>query len=318
MFKVSMLRGLLKKIVEKAGYEIKRIPRAETELILTYEKGGRIPWSPGYDEVKQRLIEEMLTFSRLREFSQNKLPEHLGKGIDERCVEYPWLLSRICSGPERILDAGSALNHAFVLSNPLLRNKKIDILTLAPETNCFWQNGVSYLYCDLRSIPIVDSYYDTIACISTIEHIGLNNTQFARQAKYSEDAPEDYLVALCEMQRVLKPGGVILITIPYGRYHNFGTFQQFDAQHVDRLIQSFGPSQVEETYFCYTSDGWKTSSREDCRDLEYVDWIMRPSEQRRAFPDHADRAAAARSVACLSMVKPRTSSLKSNLSMGGK
>jgi hypothetical protein len=86
--------------------------------------------------------------------------------------EYSWLLAHLQSGPEIFLDAGSALNHAFILEQPVLEKKKLHILTLAPESNCFWQKGISYLYHDLRSIPIRDGYYDAIVGLSTLEHVG--------------------------------------------------------------------------------------------------------------------------------------------------
>jgi hypothetical protein len=301
---ISIVKAFIRKVSRMMGYEIRRIPRTESDLLLAYEEGGRIPWSPGYAEVKQRLIEKMLREPDLHDFFQGHLPDQFGIGFDERCVEYPWFLSQTRPGPERLLDAGSALNHAFLLDHFVLKKKKLDILTLSPEQNCFWQRGISYLYGDLRSIPIVDCYYDAIACISTLEHIGLNNVQFVGLKEYAEEAPDDYLVALLEMRRVLRPGGTIFITIPYGKYHNFGSFQQFDAQHVERIIAAFGPNRVQQTYFRYASDGWKVSTAGACGDSEYVNWIMIPPHLRPSFPDHPDRAAAARSVVCLSMVKP--------------
>jgi SAM-dependent methyltransferase len=203
------------------------------------------------------------------------------------------------------LDAGSALNHTFILNHPVFRNKKLYILTLAQENNCYWYKGISYIYDDLREIPMRDDYYDTVVCISTLEHVGLNNILFNHSESHAEQRQNDFLVALLEMRRVLKPGGKLFITVPYGKYCNFGTFQQFDAQRVEQTINAFEPGRVEQTYFLYTADGWNVSNVEICADAEYVSWVMLPPEKRSAtFPDHPDRAAAARAVACLLLVKP--------------
>ena len=86
---------------------------------------------------------------------------------------------------------------------------------------------------------------------------------------------------------------------------DFGTFQQFDEQLVKQVVAAFEPARVEHTYFRYTSAGWDFSTPEACADAEYVEWTALPPDQRPAvFPDHPDRAAAARAVVCLLLVKP--------------
>ena len=57
------------------------------------------------------------------------LPHGYGIGIDERCVEYPWLIAQLDDGPGILLDAGSVLNHDFLLDLPIFRSKMIHILT---------------------------------------------------------------------------------------------------------------------------------------------------------------------------------------------
>lgn len=113
-----------------------------------YLCGGRVPWSAGYDIYKSRFITQTLADETLlaRFRHGESLPSGYGVGIGERCVEYPWLLSHLRSGPECILDAGSTLNHAFMLDHSLFQGKKLHIPTLAPESDCFWYKGVSYLY----------------------------------------------------------------------------------------------------------------------------------------------------------------------------
>jgi len=97
---------------------------------------------------------------------------------------------------------------------------------------------------------------------------------------------------------------VPLITVPYGRYHNFGTFQHFDRALLQRAIDMFETDQIAQTYFRHSADGWQFSEEKACADAEYVDWVMTPPDKRPAsFPDHPDRAAAARAVACLVLFK---------------
>jgi hypothetical protein len=152
-------------------------------LVDRYLSGEDPPWSPGYILYGRQFISQMLSsadvMSRFR--TGQPLPPGYGFGLSERCVEYPWLFAQLDARPERILDAGAGLNHAFILDQPLWQSKRLHILTLAPEDYCYWDRGISYLFEDLRQLPIRDAFYDTIICISTLEHVGADNRIFARQ-----------------------------------------------------------------------------------------------------------------------------------------
>ena len=56
-----------------------------------------------------------------------QLPKQYGEFLDERVVEYPWLISRIGQGEGKLLDAGSIFNFAYLLENQKLKNKDINI-----------------------------------------------------------------------------------------------------------------------------------------------------------------------------------------------
>lgn len=235
------------------------------------------------------------------------LPPGYGIGIDERCVEYLWLLANLQCGPEVLLDAGSTLNHDFILEQPLFRKKIIHILTLAPEANCFWQKGISYLFHDLQEIPIRDDCYDTIVCLSTLEHIGCDNTFFTGDKSSRQDRPDGFVLAMEEMQRVLKSGGTLLLTVPFGTYRHFGMFQQFDWNMLSRAVKAFGTAgDLKETFYRYTAEGWSVAEAEDCAACEYVEWIAKAWAQKKwpnPLPVEPDLASAARAVACVRLVK---------------
>lgn len=301
------MKAFVRRIVQKAGWDIRRVRPPQSLPILdrlqVYEQNGRVPWSTGYRETRDRLVEQALDNpALLGSFRRGEaLPAGYGIGIDERVVEYPWMYTRLPLGGGRMLDAGSVLNYAFLVAHPLIRAKKLHILTLVPEGSCRCVNGVSHIYDDLRSIPISSDYYDIVACISTLEHIGMDNTAFRGQV---EASPDDYLLAVREMRRVLRPGGALLLTVPFGPYKNFGSFQMFDKVLIDKVVASFAPSTVEETYFRYTAQGWILSDARACADAEYVPWIMQsPRERPTQYPVQPDNAAAARAAACLRMVK---------------
>ena len=296
-------------VINAARYSTGRRPKTNEQILQEYLKNGRIPWSSGYGLYHTELIAQVLSDDSLLEGFRNSqpLPDDYGIGIDERCIEYPWLVSHLPVEAECVLDAGSVLNYDVILNHPIFDNKKLHILTLAPEGNCFWQKGVSYLYDDLRDIPIRDDYYDAIVCLSTLEHIGCDNILYTQDESYRENQSDDFVLAMKELRRVLKLGGALFLSVPFGIHRYFGTFQQFDRKLLSRAVEAFGSaSQVTETFYRYTANGWQLTTAEDCAECEYVEWVANAWQHPQLpspIPVETDLAAAARAVACVHLVK---------------
>jgi SAM-dependent methyltransferase len=273
----------------------------EKAKIWYYLMSGRKPFGRGYAAYKKGYILDVLGQADLMvRFRQDeRLPPGYGFGLDERAVEFPWVLSRICESDKLMLDAGSALNHDFVLSRLLLRDKTIVIYTLAPdgETYHHFDRSVSYMYGDLRQTILKSESFDCVTCISTLEHIGMDNTNFyVNQELYREKRVDDYLVAVEEMWRLIKKGGRLFITVPYGRGQQLGWLQQFDAPKVDRIRRAIPSAEVEEAYYLYSSQGWNVAASEECQHAEYYDYHA-------GTHVNDDCLAAARAVVCLAFTK---------------
>jgi SAM-dependent methyltransferase len=275
--------------------------------LAAYLKSDRRPWREGYYEYRQKCLSEAVVDEALLDvFSEGRpLPSGYAYRLDARLLEIPWVLSRVRkSGGGRFLDAGSAFNYDFVLTAPALKDKQLSIVTLGPEGDAFWKLGVSYLFGDLRDLDLRDDRFDSVACISTIEHIGMDNTMYAEGQMAQRSDPSEFLLAVKELKRVLKPGGVLYISFPFGRYENHGWFQQFDSELVDTLIDAFAPSQQKENIFQYHPDGWQRSTRENCRDCEFFDvHTSKYSNPRSTIEYPPDYPAGERGLACLELVK---------------
>lgn len=257
-----------------------------------FERGGFKPWTPGYEGYKWDTIARHINEG---DFERVVGTDRYGYRIDERVVEYPWLLSRLPVGPGVLLDAGSSLNHLPVLEHPKVAEKKVFISTLAPEAFAHWQRGVSYVYEDLRSTHLAENAFDFVACVSTIEHVGLDNQKlYTADAAMRENAPDDYLVVVDRLRELLRPGGVLYLTMPFGAYRNHGWFQVFDAAMLDRIVERFAPSSHGEEIFGYADDRWSRSDRERSSDATCFD-----INERGGYDD--DFAAFSRAVACLEL-----------------
>lgn len=269
-----------------------------TDLVQRYLKNGRVPWSPGYKQYRMALLQKTVREESLLALFRNggSLPKGYGMGVDERVIEYPWILSRLDTRAGRLLDAGSTLNYAYLLDLPALVSKSIVITSLAFE-HLEKRPNVTYLVEDLRDFSAREDSFDWIVCISTLEHVGLDNTKlYTKDSAFNESHPMDYRKALQELKRVLRPNGRLLLTVPFGRAENFGWMQQFDKQGLVDIVSSFESDPSRLDFFKYEPSGWARSDSYACEDCCYFDVHSASSPA-------PDLAAAARAVACLELVK---------------
>lgn len=281
-------------ILHRLGGQARRFIDAQRYRVM-----GQKPWTAGYRAYHNDFVASVLkTAQQMHAFEgENRpLPKHYGVGLDERVIEYPWVIARLNQASGYLLDAGSTLNKAFILDLDLLQKKRVVIMTLAPE-GTLNRNNVSYHYGDLRKTIFTDGIFDEIVCISTLEHIGMDNTQlYTADKTFSEQDAQAYRLVVQEFRRLLKPGGQVLLTVPFGKYENHGWLQQFNYNMVCDITQVFEPRLSSIMVYRYFADGWQLSTPEECAECTYFNIHA---------SDHylASRQAAAEAIACIQMVK---------------
>jgi SAM-dependent methyltransferase len=251
-----------------------------------------IPWVVGYAERHRALVSAALDDRELldRVRAGGELPRRYGLGFDERVVEYPWLFVQELRPP--ILDVGSTLNHAHILDRlgPLAR--ELTILTLAPEPDAFTGRGVTYVYDDARSAPFPDGAFRSIVCLSTLEHVGMDNSRFGAAPGASDDPLAERERAVAELRRLVAPGGAIYLSVPFGVARDFGWVLPFDQEALDRLRDLLRPRDWDVRIYAHTADGWQPTEAALAAGAQFEDHAAGPH----AVPD---KAAAARAVACV-------------------
>lgn len=294
--------GLLARLTQ-----LSRICRQKIAALI-FRAYGRVPSTrgKGFTGYRNSCIDRLINdeeFLRLLQQAR-PLPAGTGAQLDERVIEYPWVFSKLLSYREeaRFLDAGSALNHAFVMNHPLVKRHKWTLLTLAPELECFAHLGVSYVYDDLRATPFKDDCFDAVFCVSVIEHVGMDNTGYTADKSHQQSRPRDFLSAIDEMKRVLKPSGWLFLTLPFGRYENHGWFQQFDSALLLDLISQFRPRKEERAFFRSTPQGWQQCPENDCKSLGY--WFApQPDPSANEKSRYTALQVSATGLACIALQK---------------
>jgi SAM-dependent methyltransferase len=171
-------------------------------------------------------------------------------GTDERVVELPWVLSRL--RPQgRVLEVGYAFAESPYLG-ALLRSGVelvgVDLASLDVE-------GMETAQADVRELPFPDSSFDQVLLVSTLEHIGADNSIYGLEAE-ERDSGDARLTALRSIRRVLRGSGSLLCTVPVGEPEDYGWFRQENETGWSRLFARSGYFVEERETYELTPKGW--------------------------------------------------------------
>jgi O-antigen chain-terminating methyltransferase len=230
---------------------------------------------------------EVLTVEQiLRERAHSSTPFTIPTGevleapnTTERVVEIPWMLSRY-EGETRVLDTGYAYASGVYLSAlldlgiPSLHGA--DLATLSVP-------GMHRVRADLRGLPYRRGAFDLIYCVSTIEHVGFDNTRYGLPFQ-NKDAGAA-ASSLRSMAAVLAPHGRLLISVPFGRREERGWMFQYDADSWEELVRESPFTVAEQETFRLGPEGWERVR--DPRSMQLL--------------SYGDEVPAARGVLCAAL-----------------
>jgi SAM-dependent methyltransferase len=156
-----------------------------------------------------------ITLNKLRVIMSTVFPqlssrvETIASEIPDRMVEYPFVLRELNLKNGRILDVGPTSPYNII---PLiLADKGFEVWGIDVREFKIRHPNFHFIKGDIRKTDFPDSYFDLITAISIIEHIGLKG-RYSSTMDLNGDRK-----AILEMMRILKRGGNMLITVPFGR-----------------------------------------------------------------------------------------------------
>jgi SAM-dependent methyltransferase len=172
-------------------------------------------------------------------------------GTDERVVEIPWVLSRL-RREARVLEVGYAYAEPAYLT-ALLRS---DVELVGADLATRDVEGMETHVADVCELPFEDGSFEQALLVSTLEHVGADNSV------YGLDAPSDARArvgALRELRRVLAPRGSLLVTVPVGEPGDHGWFRQEDERGWLRMYARAGLFVEETETYELLPEGWRAT-----------------------------------------------------------
>jgi O-antigen chain-terminating methyltransferase len=176
-------------------------------------------------------------------------------GIDERPIELAWTLGRFRSA-RRVLDVGYAFAEPVWLAavTALEAREVVGVDTATRDVP-----GLKSVVADARDLPFASGTFDTVFCISTLEHVGRDNTRYGGAREHDDTGP---LTALRELRRVATRRGRIFVTVPCGS----DTSEWFLREPAAIWRERFRTADLyvyDAELYAETADGWRTAAADD-------------------------------------------------------
>ena len=146
----------------------------------------------------------------------------------DRHFEYAFVVSRLNDKKRGMLvDIGGAGS----LLSPILAALGYDVVGYDLHSWNFVFPQYEHYVGDAGHMHFEDSTVDICVSISCIEHVGAN--------RYGTDSRESDRVLLEEIMRILKPGGMLIMSVPYGVSRNLPSHRVYDEQRIKELTTGF-------------------------------------------------------------------------------
>jgi ubiquinone/menaquinone biosynthesis C-methylase UbiE len=95
--------------------------------------------------------------------------------------------------PARVLEVGGVMGRKSLLDSPQVALAERVVLNIAPVQDV---DGIEFVHANANDMPFEDEAFDLVMTSATLEH------------------DKHFWLSLAEMKRVLRPGGLLIISVP--------------------------------------------------------------------------------------------------------
>ena len=170
---------------------------------------------------------------RLRSHATSRVVPTLPNLVGDRDVEWSWVASHMPAGPGEALDFGPGGSSLGLLAAQ--RGFRVTATDLRPVNWPYLHPDLRFVQGDLLNLSLPKYLFDVVINCSTVEHVGL-----VGRYGVSEPRPEGDLDAMTHLRSLMKPGAVMILTIPVGRDAVVGALHRvYGLQRLGRLLQGY-------------------------------------------------------------------------------
>jgi SAM-dependent methyltransferase len=179
--------------------------------------------------------------------------------VVERVVEVPFVLRHLPPAPgSKVLDFGCT-------QSPLpiqLASLGYQVVGVDLRPYPYTHPGFRFLHGDFFQAGFLDHEFDAVVAVSAVEHCGLG--AYGEMSGLNDDVR-----TMREIFRVLRPGGRLLLTVPYGRPGRTSWYRVYDRASLARLLEGFEVDRIEY-YVGRERRDWRPGSEVEVADVDSV------------------------------------------------
>lgn len=128
----------------------------------------------------------------------------------DRQIEWSWVSSQMPYGPGKALDFGCGDIYLGLIAAQ--REFQVTAVDLVPVRWHYLHPEIQFISGDILKLSLPTKHFDLVINCSTVEHCGL-----AGRYGVTKQIPDGDLEAMAQLRELMKPGGMMLLTIPIGQ-----------------------------------------------------------------------------------------------------
>lgn len=181
-----------------------------------------------------------------------QLPNLLG----DRDIEWSWVASQMPSGPGEALDFGPGGSSLGFMAAQ--RGFNVTAVDLEPARWPYVHSRLRFVQGDILKLPLPKEHFDLVINCSTVEHVGI-----VGRYGVTEKRPDGDLEAMARLHELMKPGGVMLLTIPVGRDKVFVPLHRvYGSERLPKLLSNY-IIEKEEYWVKNSQNHWILTDKQD-------------------------------------------------------
>jgi hypothetical protein len=153
--------------------------------------------------------------------------------LGDRDVEWSWVASQIPQVPGEALDFGPGGSHLGLIAAQ--RGFNVTAVDLEAVEWAYFHPRLRFVQGDLLDLPLPKGHFDLVINCSTVEHVGL-----AGRYGVTENRPAGDLEAMQRLKELMRPGRMMVLTIPIGRDAVFAPFcRVYGVERLPKLLEGY-------------------------------------------------------------------------------